>query len=1167
MFQLLNLQVELQPILSYILEVCNVQNVFFTQVEGKTHSIKAYIGCLPNEDLNISSILKIIDDQKEVSILSESNLLTVQKNGGTNFKFFARILLSVDGQFYGSLCIADTRKKSLSSIELKILKQATQQIESILLLLLEKEILQKELDIKNEKIQTFVKNTNEIIYELNYKRKFIFVSEGFTSLLGYKTEDVIGKGFEQFIHPEDSKNFDISLDRDFSVGQSEEEITYRIFHKDGTIRWHTALTNTIKHSESCIYVAHARDVTIAIESNLEVIRQRNFYEKILDRLPIAVAVFDKNHKYIYLNPTSIQNKELREYIVGKNDFEYAIHTNRESTFAEMRWIKYEEALTTKESIVWEDVLKQPNGELIYHTRNFTPVFDENGALEMMVGYGINITESKRDQAKILESKQLIQSILQNVAVGILVQGPQSEILENNKAALEMLGLTQDQLLGKTSFDPSWRVIHEDRSDFKPEDHPVPKSIRLQQPVNNVVMGVFQQQLNDYVWLLVDAMPVFDEEQNLIYVVCTFNDITELKKAEENLKISNERFDYSSKATSDALWDWNLLTDEIYVGEAFTNLSGYQFENNKTTANHCNTLLHPDDLKGYKEDVEAAIKNGLSHFNKEYRYLKSDGSYAHVNDRAVIIRNEKGKATRIIGAMQDITEKKKLENELLQSEARFKGAFDYSAVGISIVTIVGKIIEINNQFCEMLGYSVEELKTMRFHEISYLDDLEQDLDEVEKIINGEKNNFHLEKRYVHKNKNIVWGHLSVSAIRNADGEITNFLGQVIDITERKRIEEENLKLLEENNRNKTIQLNEAQDLYRLLANNMVDIICLHNLDATFQYISPSITNLLGYFPHELIGKKAVDFVFSDDLEQFNQTFNALLVNDFAWGEFRFKNSLGNYIWIEINASTVSKNEKIIGYQSSSRNISQRKENEVIIENALQKERQLNELRSNLVSTVSHEFRTPMTTIRVSSELITHYLEGHVFNNSDKLSKHLNTITNEIDRLTELMSAVLIISKDDSGKTTFNPSKIDVKQLCIDVIESSFTNQKDGRKVNIYSQNEPILISADKNLMEYALFNLLNNAFKYSVGTTDIELHIYKELPNIIGIDVVDYGIGIPESDQTKLFNTFFRASNTNGIEGTGLGLYIVKTFTEKNGGTINLESKLGKGTKVTLKFPI
>ena len=195
-----------------------------------------------------------------------------------------------------------------------------------------------------------------------------------------------------------------------------------------------------------------------------------------------------------------------------------------------------------------------------------------------------------------------------------------------------------------------------------------------------------------------------------------------------------------------------------------------------------------------------------------------------------------------------------------------------------------------------------------------------------------------------------------------------------------------------------------------------------------------------------------------------------------------------------------------------------------------------------------------------------MEGQNSEIAQRLDKQLNTITGEIDRIIELMNSVLTISKEDSGKTNFNPIAFDLKQLCHTIIETSFETRKDGRKVITTFKGTNFIVFADKSLMGYSLFNLLNNAFKFSEGFGDVLLNLIAT-PSEAIIEIIDFGRGIPEEDQKKLFNTFFRASNTDGIPGTGLGLYIVKTFTEKNSGNIQLESHLGKGTKVTLQFPL
>jgi PAS domain S-box-containing protein len=638
-------------------------------------------------------------------------------------------------------------------------------------------------------------------------------------------------------------------------------------------------------------------------------------------------------------------------------------------------------------------------------------------------------------------------------------------------------------------------------------------------------------------------------------------------SEDTLKKNNERFIYASEATSDALWDWNIISNEIFVGESYSLLFGYHFENNILPGPFCEGLVHPDDKQDYEDSIDVAIENGNAKWAHEYRYLKACGTYAYVSDKAIIIRDDRGEAIRMIGAMQDITQEKLLKDELLQSEERFKGAFNHSSLGMALVNYEDKWIEVNDRMCEILGYTREEFKNITYFDITYKEDLAADLAYEKQMQNGEISSFNMKKRYIHKNKSLVWVHLSVSAVKNSLGEIQHYVAQIIDISERKRMEEENRLLIEEKNRNKALQLIEAKNWYRLLADNTIDLVCLHNLDATFKYVSPSIQTLLGYDPEELIGKYPEDYVHPEDLKKFKKRIGSIIKDKELFSEqVRLRNSEGEYIWFETNASLVYENKIPVSFQSSTRDITQRKKAEQIIEDTLLQERQLNELRTNLVSTISHEFRTPMTTIRTSAELITMYLQNSQFNEAPQIEKRVKTITAEIDRIVELMDAVLTISKDDAGKTSYNPIVCNLNEICKEVIETSFNNQKDNRNVDVLFKSNKVEIFADINLIKYTLFNVLSNAFKYSEGCGNVQLNLFI-VDNFVQIDVIDNGIGIPKEEQSKLFNTFYRASNSNGIQGTGLGLYIIKMFTKKNSGRVYLESELGKGTKVTLRFPL
>ncbi len=1164
----INFQQEFNSILLFISEICEVPCVFISLIDLTGLTVKAKIGLdLMPITPDILAFNETIIQQNKIKIVSDiNNDVSNQSENLVDFLAGLPICLN-ENLVIGTICIMGTKPKELSAIQLKYLDHAVQQIQSLLQLHIENNELQETIKQQENQFQMTLDNSNEIIYEINSEGVINYASNNWTKYLGYDIKEVLGKSNASFLHPEDLKNCITFLDRVIKTGENEGEIIYRILHKEGHYVWHETRLKLSQRNGSPFFIGNCRDITEHIEVQQKLLQQKDFYETILNNLPTDVVVFDSNHKYIYVNPIAIKNEELRKFIIGKDDFEYAQHMQRDPSIAKSRREKFLAALQKEKTSFWEETLHSEVDGITYHDRKFTPVFNDDGSFKMMIGFSVNITESKKIQQEIFKNRQLTASILQNVAVGIIVQGPQSEIFENNIAACEMLGLTENQLRGLTSFDAQWKVIHIDGSPFQPDEHPVPQAIQKLKTINNIVMGVHRPMHNDLVWLMVDAIPVFGDLNELLYVICSFNDITAQKKAEDSLKISNERFTYSSKATSDALWDWNMITDEIFVGETYSTLFGHQFENNIITGQECENFIHPEDREDYFASAEKAINTDVCRWTEEYRYLKSDGTYAFVKDKTVIIRNDEGKAIRMIGAMQDITKEKKLKDELQQSAEQFKGAFENSAVGMALVNTEGTYIEVNDRLCKMLGYSNQEMKYLKFQEITHHEDLNVDLDFKEKLDTGKISNFSSEKRFIHKNKSIIWAHMSVSATKNNKNEIKYYIVQVIDITERKKIEEENKVLTDEINRNKTVQLNEVKNMYRLLADNTVDLVCLHNLDSTFQYVSPSIQKLLGYTPEELIGKFPHDFVHPEDIELLKNNLQGFITEeeDVA-AQIRFKNNEGNYFWFETKAILVKENGVPINFQSSTRDITQRKESEKIVENTLIRERELNDLRTNLVATISHEFRTPMTTIRTSAELISMYLENQNLQNENRLQKRVTIITEEIDRIVELMNAVLTISKEDSGKTNFNPTLFDLKEFCLEIIENSYFNNLNLPMVTTNFNGSTFTVNADKKLMEYAIFNILNNAFKYSEKFEEVILNLSSTSDTII-LEIIDFGIGIPKEDQLKLFNTFFRASNTDGFQGTGLGLYIAKTFTEKNSGTIALESELGKGTKVTLKFPL
>lgn len=1148
---------EFKSTLIFLSETCGITDAFIAVKNGDQYAIHTKLG--------LSSVLEPYDLNyfSRFSQRNEEMIVCESKNSSGTSLFFAGFHIVIPDFFTGCICLSANAPKELSVIELKIIKQTVSKFESLLQL---EQIKQH----TTEKFRMFEENSNETLSQISSAGVITHASTNYTKCVGYQPTEIIGKHFLHFIHPNDIESYTTYLDTITLNIKNNLTHTYRFLHKEGHYVWRSSRLQLYKKDEKLFYVCNCTDITANVETEKQLKEQKDFYETILNNTPSDVVAFDINHKYKFLNPAAIKNDELRAYIVGKDDFEYAAHRNRDPGFAIDRRAKFKIALKTKKIYSWEETLILDDTTITYHKRSFAPVYSADGSFKLMIGFSIDLTASKKAQQTIVESRALLKNILDNTAAGIVVQGSQSEILESNISACKILGITRNQLLGKTSFDPLWQVIHEDGSYFPPEELPVPTALKTLKPVNKIIMGVHRPSKKDVVWLLVDAIPVFGEDKKLLYVICSFNDITVQKKAEHAIKISNERFKYITEASSDVIWDLDIATNQTYVGNRYTQQFGHKIANNNGLIHISQhfSLIHPEDQQLLSQQIDDVLQNPTKKkWTSEYRYMKADGSTSYVKNKAYIVRDKAGKATRLIGAMTDITLEKKLTDKVQLSEEKFKGAFEYSSIGIGLVDKNGFWFDSNKKLCSILGYSKTELQSLTFIDITHPDDVVLVTIERKSLNENRKSFFELEKRYIHKSQRIVWVNYLSSAVKDKEGNILYYLAQIIDITDRKRIEEQNAVLIEENNRIRNLQLNEAKNLYRLLAENTVDLVCMHNLNGVFEYVSPSVKKLLGYKQEELIGKSPLDFAHPDDLAHLQGSIYSFIkeAEDVA-AQGRFKMANGDYIWLETKAILVKENGVPVGMQTGTRDITLHREAEEAIKNNLASEIKLNELRTNLVSTISHEFRTPMTTIRASTELIEMYLEGQQIDNATKINKHTHTITSEIDRIIDLMNAVLTISKEDSGKTTFKPTTFDLKVLCFDLIEKYYNGNDFLTQIITNVTGDSFPVFGDRHLMEYAIFNLVSNALKYSNKETNVVLNLFS-LGDSVHLEIIDRGIGIPKEEQLNLFNTFFRASNTIGIQGTGLGLYIVKTFTEKNSGTVQLESELGKGTKVTLTFPV
>ncbi len=232
-------------------------------------------------------------------------------------------------------------------------------------------------------------------------------------------------------------------------------------------------------------------------------------------------------------------------------------------------------------------------------------------------------------------------------------------------------------------------------------------------------------------------------------------------------------------------------------------------------------------------------------------------------------------------------------------------------------------------------------------------------------------------------------------------------------------------------------------------------------------------------------------------------------------------------------------------------------------ALEKEKEISELKSRFISIASHEFRNPLATIRSSTDLLERYCQDFM---DEKKSKHFQQIQTSVNLMIQLLDDVLVMGKADAGKLDFNPKPLDLLEFCRNLVEELQLNAGSQHIIAFTSQGVCSEACMDENLLRQILTNLLSNAIKYSPegGTVFFDLACQDQ---VVIFRIKDQGIGISPEDQQQLFEPFYRAHNVGKIKGTGLGLSIVKKCVNIHRSQITVDSEVGLGTTFTVKLPL
>lgn len=496
------------------------------------------------------------------------------------------------------------------------------------------------------------------------------------------------------------------------------------------------------------------------------------------------------------------------------------------------------------------------------------------------------------------------------------------------------------------------------------------------------------------------------------------------------------------------------------------------------------------------------------------------------------------------------ERQRATAQLRKSEEKFKSLFELSPLGISQIDWQGRFLQINPAFARMVGRTPEEVLRLSYWDITPREYESQELMVLEEVRkHGHFGPF--EKEYLHRDGHRVPIVLHAVLVRAPDGE-EQLWGIVEDVTERRRAEQ---------------ALRESEQNFRALFEASSQGVMLND-ENEFLAVNDAGARIFGCTPQDLVGKHPRDLAapFQLNGEPSGPAARRHISDCLRDGQARFewlsRRADGTDVPLDVVLTSISLGgRKII--QAMVTDISERKRTEAELLKALARERELSELKSSFVSMVSHEFRTPLGVIQSSAEILHDYLDRL---EPDERREHLLSITKNTRRMAGLMEEVLVLGRLDAGKLPFTPAPVDLGLLLAKLVEEVHWATDYLSPIQLHADDLPPLVSVDDKLVTHILSNLLSNAVKYSPAGTPVQVEVGVR-NHQLEFCIRDQGIGIPDADQPRLFETFHRGSNVGSRAGTGLGLVIVKRCVELHGGRLELRSRVGEGTTVVVRLPL
>ena len=750
---------------------------------------------------------------------------------------------------------------------------------------------------------------------------------------------------------------------------------------------------------------------------------------------------------------------------------------------------------------------------------------------------------KKTEETLYKSEEQYRLLFTESRDAVMILLPEQGFISGNPAAIEMFGCKDEEdFKSKTPAELS--------PEFQPD------GLRSSDKAREMVVLAVENGSNLFEW----THKSLDDKEFIATVLlsrfmiggktllqATVRDITEQKRQEIALRKSEAWFSTTLSSIGDAVITVDTVGKVTFINPVAQKLTGWL--GSEAIGRHIDEVFvirKEDTDEKVENPVLKVLSNGeiVKLANHTILIAKDANRYA-IDDSAAPIRAVNSK--EILGVVlifRDVTERNKAERELHELSV----AVEQSPVCVVITDLNGNIQYVNPKFIELTGYAFAEVvgKNPRVlksgeHSADFYKDL------WDTITSGKewRGEFH------NKNKNgeLYWEGASISPIRNNEGKITNFIGIKEDITERKRIYDE---------------LGQAAQEWQRTFDSMSDIVFIQDKDFTILKANKACLEALKLKSEDVVGKKCFTVLHHLDHPWMNCPFVQTCRDKKVHTAEVDDPGLGASLLVT-TSPIIKENGEFMGSIHVAKDISliKKYQNELELKNKeLEK---LDQLKSDFVSMVSHELRSPLSITKEGLSLV---LDGVTGTINAKQSKILTTSKNSIDRLARIINSLLDISKIESGRVELKKQSVDMEALIRNVAVEFENQAKDkGLELRVNLTNaKGLKLYIDEDRIIQVFTNLISNSIKFTEqGHIDVTLVQRKDEVEFI---VSDTGVGIAAEDLPRVFTKFLQFGRTAGAggKGSGLGLSITKGIIDLHRGKIWVESEVDRGSKFIFSLP-